>query len=184
MIPHNNTIFELWDTYDLPPQKRIHCQLVCDVADIITSALEKKSIQIDKELVHASALLHDIDKHMTKLPNERHPDAAVRMLVHEGMEEVAEVVRRHPLHAILDQTICPTTIEQKIVYISDKMVKYAFIGLEERFRLWREEEMGKEEREMLERTYPLVKKLQEELMTLSGLTEQGIKLALEERKGQ
>lgn len=184
MIPTRETISTLWDTYDLPPQKRIHCQLVCDVATVFVSAMQKKGIQIDEKLVYASALLHDIDKHMTKLPEDRHPDAAVRMLMHEGMQEVADVVRRHPLHAILDQTIHPTTIEQNIVYISDKMVKYAFIGLEERFRLWRAEDMQEEERDILERSYPLVKQLQTEMMTMSGLSEEKIKLALPERKGQ
>lgn len=179
MIPDETDVTTVWNAYHLPAQKRIHCQLVCDVSRVIGSALRKKGIHSHTGLVEASALLHDIDKSVQKLPGERHPDAAVRLLQKEGMEEVASVVRTHPLHAILDPAIKPKTIEQKIVYLSDKMVKYAFIGVDERFRLWRGEEMGKEERDILEAAYPKVKELEKELLEKAGLTDQDIRLALE-----
>lgn len=182
MIPNEQSAKALWDTYHLPSQKRIHCQLVSDVCLIFVHAYREKGIAVNEPLILASALLHDIDKAIEKLPGERHPDGAVRILLEHGMDEVAAVVRRHPLHAILDPAITPETREQKIVYLSDKGVKYAYIGLQERFRLWQEEEMTEDARATLDASYPKVKILEAELMGETGLTEKSIRLALESKK--
>lgn len=179
MIPDDVAVKALWDTYHLPPQKRIHCQLVADVSHIFVWAFQKKGVHVDESLVVAAALLHDVDKNIPRRPGERHPDTAVRILGENGMNEVARIVKTHPLHAILDPAIAPYTIEQKIVYLSDKMVKHEFIGTEERFRLWRAEEMDKETRHTLEAAYPKVKEFENELMERAGLTEDRIRLALE-----
>lgn len=127
-----------------------------------------KNVQckIDEKLLLAGALLHDIDKAVSGLPGERHPDTGVRILKSEGMEEVASLVQTHPLHAILDPAIAPKTWEEKILYLADKMCKYEEVGVDGRFALWRRENLPSEAVELLDKAYPLVKKLERAILQI------------------
>ncbi len=129
-----------------------------------------QKIPVDNTLLLAGALLHDIDKAAHKLPGERHPDAAVRILRVEGMDEVADLVATHPLHAILDPAISPKTREQKLLYLSDKMVKYDIVGVTKRFALWNEEHLPQQEQKILDVCYPKVKKLEQEVFRLAQIS--------------
>ena len=116
MIPTEEQAKMLWEKYQLPDKKRRHVELVARAALLLAQQIDKVTKrQINKELLLAGALLHDIDKNAPKHPGERHPDAAVRILNEEGMEEVASLVKTHPVHAILDPAIATRTIEQKLV---------------------------------------------------------------------
>lgn len=171
MIPTDDQITALWDTYHVPRQKRQHLTLVARVALFFAKEIEGKTSQpINEKLLHAAALLHDIDKSAPLMPGERHPDAAVRILESEGMGEVARLVRKHPLHVICDPELAPTTWEEKLLYLSDKMVKYEIITVDKRFDLWRaEKDIPPEGRQVLEKSYPLVKKLEKEILDLIGI---------------
>ena len=165
MIPSEEEAKKLWDKYQLPKEKRIHVALVAKVAMEFA-----KKIAVNRELLLAAALLHDIDKAAKKLPGERHPDTAVRILLEEGMDEVAALVRTHPLHAILDPTISPKTMEEKILYLSDKMVKYDIVGIDQRFALWHAENLPKEATVLLDSTYPKVKALEKEMFSIAKIS--------------
>jgi hypothetical protein len=162
-------IVKLWDKYDLPEAKRRHVELVCQVALFIAHKLGEKGVKLNIPLLEAAALLHDIDKNIPKLPGERHPDAGVRVLKEEGMAEVAELVRRHPLHVILDPKLGLDTLEAKVLYLSDKMVKYEIIGVDKRFGLWNAEDLPGEAKQILTESYPKVKKLEQEIFHLAGI---------------
>lgn len=171
MIPTDDQIQVLWDTYDLPPRKRTHCSRVAVLADFIARKLREKNpeVPLDTRCIHAAAMLHDIDKNVPKNEGEAHPDAGVRILKSEGMDEVAAVVATHPLHAILDPSIAPKTLEEKIVFCADKMVKDDVIGVEERFNLWRHESLPPDQYVIINDAYPLVLSLKEEIEQLTGV---------------
>ncbi len=176
MIPDADAIQLLWDKYHFPPNKRTHVSVVAAVATALGARInEHANGSVDLERIRAAALLHDIDKQAEKLPDERHPDAGVRILREEGMEELAEIVRTHPLHMILDSHAGPTTLEQQIVFIADKMVKYDFIGMDARFELWRKEPLTEKSRSILEASYPKAIELRDRLLELAGITEGDIK---------
>lgn len=165
MIPTGKKIKLLWDKYDLPENKRIHVTLVAKVADYLATRMNEVAKQrINFSILHAAALLHDIDKNILKLPGEKHPDAGVRILKDEGCVDLLPLVISHPLHAILDSTISPKTWEEKILYLADKMVKYEIITVDKRFDLWRAEELPEEGRALLEKAYPYVKQLETEIL--------------------
>ena len=164
MIPNESQAKALWEKYQVPAIKRIHLALVARVAMIFA-----EKIPVNKPLLFAAALLHDIDKTAPKLPGERHPDTAVRILRKEEMPEVADVVATHPLHAILDPTISPKTLEEKLLYLSDKMVKYDIVGVDKRFALWNDEHLPPNEQKILDESYPKVKKLEQEVFRLAGI---------------
>lgn len=176
MIPNEEEAKKLWDKYQLPEQKRVHVALVAMVAIFLATKLDKlgKFDKLDKELLFAAALLHDIDKNVPKLPGEQHPDAAVRLLREEGMDEVANLIKTHPLHAILDLAIAPQTWEEKLLYLSDKMVKYEIIGVDTRFELWNAEHLPQKEQDVLDRAYPKVKALEREIFDMIGIRLQNV----------
>ncbi len=179
MVPTKDQAIALWETYKLPEQKRIHVTLVARVAVWLgeqvsargRSSFGRKSenIKINTELLEVAALLHDIDKAIPKLPGEQHPDTAVRVLREQGMMEVADIVKTHSLHSIVDPNISPKTWEEKLLYLADKMVKYEVITVDKRFALWEAEDLPEEGRIMLRRCYPLVKSLEKDIFTLLGI---------------
>ena len=171
MIPTEKQAKELWEKYGLPKQKRIHCALVAKVAEKLATQLKIKTLnfKINEQLLITAALLHDIDKNVPKLLGEKHPDTAVRILREEGMGEVADVVKTHSLNAILDPAIAPASLEEKILFLADKMVKYEIIGVDARFRLWNEEHLPPDAQAVFDAAYPKVKELEEEVLGLSTI---------------
>lgn len=183
MIPSEDQAKQLWDKYALPERKRRHVALVARVARFLARRMnEVTNLPINQSLLQAGALLHDIDKNIPKLPGEQHPDAAVRILMEEGMGEVAVLVKTHPLHAILDPAIAPRTQEEKLLYLSDKMVKHEVIGVDARFALWNDEHLPKDQQAILDAAYPKVKALEKELLGPIGIESEELIRTLKERK--
>ncbi|OGG08585.1 hypothetical protein A2154_00550 [Candidatus Gottesmanbacteria bacterium RBG_16_43_7] len=174
MIPDQVQVQALWQKYKLPLNKQRHSSLVAYTADYIARKImvsrQGSGVNINRKVLQAAALLHDIDKNIPKLPDEKHPDAGVRILKEEGMAEVAELIKIHPLHMIADPVAAPKSWEEKILFLSDKMVKYDIIGVDDRFRLWFAEQMPQDAREVLDLTYSLVKNLESEICDTIGLT--------------
>ncbi|HCM37169.1 MAG: Metal dependent phosphohydrolase [Candidatus Gottesmanbacteria bacterium GW2011_GWB1_43_11] len=172
MIPTRPQCLALWDKYNLPSAKRIHVEEVTQLAKFFASKLkaQNSNVKINEALVEAAALLHDIDKNVTKRAGERHPDTAERILKELGFDEVAEVVRKHSLHAILDPELTPKTWEEKIVYLADKMTKYEVIGVDHRFKLWYKEHLPPEAVKELNESFPKVKQLEQEIYQAAGIT--------------
>ncbi len=161
MIPTEVQAKALWEKYKLPQQKRIHVALVAKVAMVFAS-----KIQVDKKLLFAAALLHDIDKAV----GGKHPECAVTILQKEGMNEVAEIVKTHSLHSILDPQGSPKTWEQKLLYLADKMVKYDIVGVDKRFAVWNAEKLPPDAQKILDMSYPKVKKLEQEVLKLAQIS--------------
>jgi putative nucleotidyltransferase with HDIG domain len=170
MIPSIVECKKLWEKYNVPENKRRHLKLVAEVVRFIADSVKVSERQsVNKKLLVAAALLHDIDKCVEKLPGEKHPDAAVRILREEGMEEVANLVATHPLHLIIDEKTAPKSWEEKILFLADKMVKYEIIGVDRRFKLWNAEQMDGRAEMILTQSYPKVKKLESEIFQLVEL---------------
>ena len=181
MIPTEEQAKALWEKYHLPPQKRVHVALVAKVATFFAKRInqlnQSDQLSINVELLNVAALLHDIDKVIPKLPGERHPDTAVRVLKEEGMDEVADIVKTHSLHSILNPSISPKTWEEKLLYLADKMVKYEIITVDKRFALWRAEHLPPQAIDELDLCYPKVKHLEKEVFDLIGMKPEEVKSA-------
>ncbi|OGG31151.1 hypothetical protein A3A63_04095 [Candidatus Gottesmanbacteria bacterium RIFCSPLOWO2_01_FULL_46_9] len=176
MIPTESQAKQLWEKYHLPEKKRIHVALVARVALFLAAECEKNipGCHINIPLLKAAAYLHDIDKVIPRRSGEQHPDTAVRVLREEGMDEVADIVQTHSLHAILDPGIAPKTWEQKLLYLADKMVKFEIITVDERFRLWNDEQLPRDVQYILDTSYPLVKALEKEILDSIAIKPQDI----------
>ena len=170
MIPTENQCKQLWEKYNFPEYKRRHVALVARVARFLANKLTINNSQasINYTLLVAGALLHDIDKNIPKKVGEQHPDTAVRILKEEGMEEVAELVKTHSLHTILDPSISPKTWEEKLLYLADKMVKEDIITVDTRFALWNDEHLPLDAQKVLDAAYLKAKALEKELFDRIG----------------
>jgi len=174
MIPDEQTIDALWEKYKLPPLKRIHCGVVTQVALAMVHKWKARDahMKINEQLLIAAAFLHDIDKNIPKLPGEKHPDAGVRILKNEGMDEVAEVIRTHPLHMIVEERTAPKTIEQQLLFLADKMAKQEFVGVDKRFEIWRHEDTDEQSQGVLKASYLKVAALRDKILGCVGMTEE------------
>lgn len=171
MIPTRDTIKQLWNTYQLPEGKRQHVALVAKVAVFLGQRIMENNpdIRINISLLEAAALVHDIDKAIPYRDGEHHPDAGVRVLREMGMNEVADIVATHPVHMIVSSDKGPSSWEEKILFIADKMVKQEVITVDKRFALWLAEPLPQTVKDELQRVYPSVKKLEKEIFGLVRL---------------
>lgn len=177
MIPTPEQAKKLWDTYHLPERKRIHVQLVCDVSLLLSKKLMDVNPHdvIDIALLEVGALLHDIDKAIPRLPGESHPQTGVRVLKEEGYDEVAELIKYHSVQYIEQSETAPKTLEEKLLFLSDKMVKQEIITVDKRFELWfAEDDLPESQKDMLRRVYPKVKLLEKEIFDTIGIKPQDV----------
>jgi putative nucleotidyltransferase with HDIG domain len=175
MIPTRTQCLALFDKFSLPSQKKIHVEEVTKLALYLARKILAKQDQaapdkINLELLEAAGLLHDIDKNITKRAGERHPDTAVRVLKELGMDEVADVVRKHSLHCILNSDLTPQNWEEKLLFLADKLVKYEVIGVAHRFKLWYKENLPMQAVAELDAALPKVKALEQEVYQAAGIT--------------
>lgn len=173
MIPSQNKCLELLKKYNFPDEKLRHVKLVSDVAKFLGVKLKKKKpkIKINVSLLVAAGLLHDIDKN---IPGKKHPLEGARVLREEGYGEVADVILKHDIEAFLDPERKPKTWEEKILALSDKMVKDEIITVDERYRLWREERIP-EQNAILDATYPYFKNLEKEIFEIIKIRPEEVK---------
>ncbi len=163
MIPTRTQCLLLFDRFNLPSQKRIHVEEVTRLALFMADKLVAQGIEVNRPLLEASALLHDIDKNIPKKEGERHPETGVRVLRELGYTEVAAVVARHSLYHILNPKTAPQSWEEKLLYLADKMTKYEVIGIKHRFALWFKEGLPPEAEIGLTASLPLVEALEQEV---------------------
>jgi|TARA_Y100000031_G_C8197853_1_gene374641 uncharacterized protein len=95
-----------------------HCKTVANLASKIADNLIKKGIKINKDLVIAGALLHDIERHK---PN--HIESGTNLIKSLGYPEVAQIIKHHSLYQIEKEEVQPKTIEEKVVFYADKKIK-------------------------------------------------------------
>ena len=106
-----------------------HCKSVCKVAEEVADKLIGNGIKVNKDLVIASALLHDIERH-----KKDHINEGAKLLKEMGFPEIAVIIKKHSLYLIEENDVQPKTIEEKIVFYADKRAKGSkIVSLEERF---------------------------------------------------
>jgi|SRR3989338_7941824 len=106
-----------------------HSKAVCRVAEEIANKLIEKGIKVNKRLVIAAALLHDIERE-----KKDHIEEGAKLIKSLGFPEVSEVISKHSLYKIENPERQPNTYEEKIVFYADKRAKgNKIVSLEERF---------------------------------------------------
>ena len=129
-IPTKEECLKILKEHNVPDNIIAHMKAVCNFSLKVCDILEKRGIKVNKELVSAGALLHDVKK---LSPND-HVIEGCELVKSLGYPEVAEVMKKHGLEHIHKEDFVPKTWEEKIVFYSDKRVKGTkVVSVDERF---------------------------------------------------
>lgn len=116
--------------YSMRPNIIEHSMRVMDVSLAITDNLVPGT-RIDRDLVAAASLLHDITKTRSLETKERHDVSGARLLRELGYLRVADIVEQHVFFR--DFSPGGALEEREIVYYADKRVMHnAIVTVEER----------------------------------------------------
>ncbi len=161
--PDEKECLALLDEHGVLPNILAHSQQVKNVSLAITDRL-REGVKIDRELIAASALLHDIAKsHSIKTKDFRHDLTGGKILRELGHERIAGIVERH---VFLEEFVPEGPLEEwEIVHYADKRVMHDTIvsidrrldDIVERYKL---EEM---DREFIEKSRKKIHSLEEKI---------------------
>jgi HD superfamily phosphodiesterase len=122
-----------------------HACAVAEIAGWLAARCAARGVAVDRALVEAAALLHDVDKALppsnpaAALP---HGEGSAAWLAARGMAELAPAVTAHPvtrlLHAGADAWLASAPIEELLVTYADKRAGQRLQSMDARFAGWRE----------------------------------------------
>ena len=108
-----------------------HSITVCHVAVTLIDRLCKHEVHLDRNLVRASALLHDITKTRSLTTHENHAHTGAQVLSDMGYPDVGAIVGQHV--KLPDDFISKFPDEAAIVHYADKRVLHDHVvSLDER----------------------------------------------------
>ena len=129
-IPTEEECYELMARHFMLPNIVEHSLQVMRVSLAITDNL-KENVSINRDLVIAGSLLHDITKTRSLQTKERHDASGGGLLRELGFPVIAEIVEQHVI--IHDLNLDGEIEEKEIVYYADKRVMHdTIVTLEER----------------------------------------------------
>ena len=130
IIPTKEECLVLLNKNKTPSKIIEHSKAVCKVAEKIANKLIKKGIKLNKKLVTAAALLHDIER-----AKDNHVPKGAILLKKLGYPKVAQVTRKHSLYKLEQKNRQPKAWEEKIVFYADKRAMgNKIVSLEKRFK--------------------------------------------------
>jgi HD domain len=119
--------------YRYPGWLRTHSLVVGAIATRVAEAHAVATADLDVRTVGLGGYLHDIGKSPLLAGDARgHSVLGPLVLAAEGLPEVAELSRRHPVYAPRDAATAPRTLAEKIVYYADRRGGLRVVTLEER----------------------------------------------------
>ena len=122
-----------FERYRYPEWLRTHSRLVGAIALRLAEAHAAAGAAIDPRPDGLGGYLHDIGKSPLLAGDGReHHVLGPLVLAAEGLPELADLARRHPVYAPRDPATAPRTLAEKIVYYADRRGGQRVVSLEER----------------------------------------------------
>jgi len=110
-----------------------HSRQVCRVAAFLTDRLREKNISLNRKLVIAGALLHDITKTRSFDTGEDHAQTGEALLIELGYREVGKIVGQHVALKTYFSSDVPD--EAEIVNYADKRVLHdRIVSMDQRMK--------------------------------------------------
>ncbi|MFZ0134599.1 MAG: HD domain-containing protein [Desulfobacterales bacterium] len=130
-IPSRATCYRLMRETAMLDNIVRHSLQVCRVADWLVRQLARQDRALNRDLVEAAALLHDITKTRSLTTGEKHSESGCDLLVDYGFAEVGDIVRQHVKLDTYFESDTPS--EAEIVNYADKRVLHdRIVSLDER----------------------------------------------------
>lgn len=110
-----------------------HSRLVGRIAGLLAAASAAAGLAVDVEAVALAGYLHDIGKSPLLAGDGRpHEVRSALVLAAEGLPDLVEPARRHPVYALVDPVWAPRTLADRIVSIADRRGGLTVVSLDER----------------------------------------------------
>jgi len=147
-IPSRSEAARLLRSLEPPEWFLRHACAVADVAAWLARRAAARGLDVDPVLVDTGALLHDVDKlpageiRSVVGPRSamRHGDGSAAWFEQRGWEELAPVVRDHPVTRLADpgyeSWVASAPLEALIVAYADKRAGQRLVSMAERFASW------------------------------------------------
>ncbi|HEX8939601.1 MAG TPA: HD domain-containing protein [Candidatus Limnocylindrales bacterium] len=142
-IPGRDEAAALLLSLDPPAWHLRHSRAVAEVAAWLAARCEARRLPLDRRLVEAAALLHDVDKLLpaTVRRDRRHGERGARWLAARGWQELAPAVAGHPVTRLADDAWYAAwrdaaSLEERIVAYADKRAGQRLEPMAERFASW------------------------------------------------
>ena len=156
-IPSKKECLKILKSNKAPSNIIAHVKVVCDFSMKVVDLLEKRGIKVNRKLVAAGTLLHDIKK----LEPGEHEIEGAKLIESMGYPEVSLLIKKHGLKHSHEAEFIPQTWEEKIVFYSDKRVKHdKVVGVDERFEYIKQ----RYKKEHVEGEIKLTKNIEKELL--------------------
>ncbi|WP_303869143.1 DVU_1551 family NTP transferase [Acetobacterium wieringae] len=107
--------YAIWEKYQLPENIRRHCQKVKQTASGLVDQLIKTGETLNRPLIQAAALLHDLAK-----TEKKHAEKGGEILKAMGYPQVGAIIAVH-MDILVEADTAIT--ESEILYLADKLVK-------------------------------------------------------------
>lgn len=129
-IPSADECYEIMLRYEMLPNIIEHSEQVMRVSLALVDNL-RKDVIINRDLIIAASLLHDITKTQTLQTKEPHDKTGGELMRKLGFYQVAIIVEEHVI--IKDFNFAGRLLEKELVYYSDKRVLHnRVVSVEER----------------------------------------------------
>jgi HD superfamily phosphodiesterase len=143
-IPGRTDAAELLLSLDPPPWFLRHSRAVAEVAGWLAARIAASGTPLDRRLVEAAALLHDVDKILPAGDPARalpHGEGSAAWLTRQGHPELARAVANHPVTRLLNaegfrRWAAFATREERIVAYADKRAGQRLEPIAQRFASW------------------------------------------------
>jgi hypothetical protein len=143
-VPGRTDAAALLLSLDPPPWLLRHARAVAEVAAFLAARIAVAGTPIDRRLVEAASLLHDVDKVLPpgdparRLP---HGEGSAAWLSRHGHPELGRAVASHPVTCLLDgeryrRWAAFATREERIVAYADKRAGQRLEPMADRFASW------------------------------------------------
>jgi hypothetical protein len=122
-----------------------HARAVAEVAGWLAARIDAQGVAVDRRLVEAAALLHDVDKVLSvgdPLRALPHGEGSAAWLTAAGHPELARAVAGHPVTRLRDgeafrRWAAFASREERIVAYADKRAGQRLESMDARFASWR-----------------------------------------------
>ena len=156
-IPTKEECIGLLRKNNVPDNIIAHTKKVCEFSLKVCGVLEERGIKVNRKLVAAAALLHDIKK----LKPGDHEIEGAKYIESLGYPEVSVLIKKHGLKHSFNEEFIPKTWEEKIIFYSDKRVKNdKVVSIDERFEYIKQTY----KREDVEKEIKFTKEIEKELL--------------------
>src|SRR5687768_9582288 len=144
-VPGRVAAAALLSSLDPPPWFVAHARAVAEVAAFLAARIVANGTAVDRSLVEAAALLHDVDKVLPASDPVRrlgHGHGSAAWLMTQGHPELARAVAAHPVTRLADgeahrRWAAFASREERIVAYADKRAGQRLESMAARFASWR-----------------------------------------------